>query len=167
MRRNGSHYLGVLLVFVMAVFAPLALAEVYKWVDAEGNIHFGDKPRDSALADQAETVDIVESYQPNTQTAQDRDVFDGEQEAIRRKTALFKREDEEKRRLEQIRRSEEKADFCAALEDDIRELSSMQLVNGVPTYYYLKGEDGKSVSSKRQKEIVEELRNEYTAAGCS
>jgi hypothetical protein len=167
MRRNGSHNIGALLVFLMAVCTQLALAEVYKWVDAEGNIHFGDKPRDPTLADQVESVGIVESYQPSTRTAQDQGAFDREQAAIRRKTELFKSEDEERRRLEQIGRSEEKSDFCAALEEDIRKFGPMQLVNGTRTYYYLKGKDGKSVSSKRQKEIVEELRQEYSAAGCN
>jgi hypothetical protein len=167
MRRIESHYLGILWIFTMAVFSQLAMAEVYKWVDAEGNIHFGDKPRDAALAGQAESVDIVESYQPDTRTAQDQEAFDREQQAIRRKTELFKSEDQEKRRLEKIGRSEEKSDFCAALEEDIRKFGSMKLINGTRTYYYLKGKDGKSVSSKRQKEIIEELRQEYSAAGCN
>ena len=167
MRRNGSHNIGALLVFLMAVCTQLALAEVYKWVDADGDIHFGDKPRDAALAEQAESAEIVESYQPDTRTAQDQEAFDREQQAIRRKTELFKSEDEERRRLERIGRSEEKSDFCAALEEDIRKFGSMQLINGTRTYYYLKGKDGKSVSSKRQKEIIEELRQEYSAAGCN
>lgn len=167
MRRNESHYFGVLLALVMSIVVSLAQAEVYKWVDAEGNIHFGDKPRDSTLADQAESVDIVESYQPNTESVQDREAFEREQEAIRRKTALFRNEDAERRKLEQVERSERKAELCTALAEDIRKFGSMQLINGTPTYHYLKGEDGKSLSSRRQAEIVEELREKYSATGCN
>jgi hypothetical protein len=167
MRRNGSHNIGALLVFLMAVCTQLALAEVYKWVDADGDIHFGDKPRDAALAEQAESVDIVESYQPDTRTAQDQEAFDREQQAIRRKTELFKSEDEERRKAKQDNHKDQKAKRCASMAADIKKFTTMHRVDEVRTYYYLTGDDGKSVSSSQQKEIIEGLRNRYAAAGCN
>jgi hypothetical protein len=167
MRRNGSHNIGALLVFLMAVCTQLALAEVYKWVDADGDIHFGDKPRDAALAEQAESVDIVESYQPDTRTAQDQEAFDREQQAIRRKTELFKSEDEERRKAKQDNHKDQEAKRCASMAADIKKFTTMHRVDEVRTYYYLTGDDGKSVSSSQQKEIIEGLRNRYAAAGCN
>ena len=167
MRRIGLRSSGVLLIFITVVFVHFTTAEVYKWVDEEGNIHFGDKPRDSALAEQAESVDIVESYQPDTRTAQDQDAFDRDQQAIRRKTELYKREDATKRKAEQENRKEQKAERCAAMAEDIRKITAMHNVDGVRTYYYLTGDDGKSLSSAQQKELIEGLRKKYAAAGCN
>ena len=42
-------------VLLMILLVPcLAVAEIYKWVDAQGNVHYGDKPPDQP----AETMDI-------------------------------------------------------------------------------------------------------------
>ena len=51
MRRNGYHYPGILFISLMAILAGPVLAEVYKWVDEQGNVHFGDKPKDRELAE--------------------------------------------------------------------------------------------------------------------
>jgi hypothetical protein len=166
MRRYGSHYLGILLFLMMVIFAEVAVAEIYKWVDAQGNIHFGDKPLDPEHADQAERVDIVESYQPPQQTDQEQEAYDREQESIKRRGQMYRQEDEERRKVAQDKHKEGKAALCAALETDIGKFGSMQRINGIPTYHYLKGEDGKSISSKQQAEIVEGLKREYAAAGC-
>ena len=166
MRRHAFHYPGVLLFLIAINFSGAALAEIYKWVDAQGNVHFGDKPKNQEVADQAEQVDIVESYQPSERTDPEQEAYDREQESIQRRSQMYRQEDLEKRKVAVDRRREEKAEFCAALETDIRKFGSMQMISGVPTYHYLKGEDGKSISSNRQKEIVEELKREYVAAGC-
>lgn len=165
MRPFGTRSLGMLFLSAMAL-ADVATAEVYKWVDAQGNIHFGDKPRDAALAEQAESVEIIESYQPTLRTADEDDAFLREQEALRRRTELYKKEDEEKRKAETARRNEEKAALCADYKEDISKLTTMETVNGVRTYYYLKDEDGKSMTSQRQREMVKELKAKYAALGC-
>ncbi len=167
MRRYGTRYIGILLFSMTAIFAEVAFAEIYKWVDAEGNIHFGDKPRDRALADQAEPVDIIESYQPTERTAGEQEAYDREQQAIKRRRQMYQQEEQEGRTVAQDKHKEEKAALCAAYEEDINKLTSMDVTGRVRAYYYLKGEDGKSVSSERQKEIVEELKRKYVAAGCN
>jgi hypothetical protein len=164
MRRYGTQYLATLLFLTTTGFAGVAFAEVYKWVDAQGNIHFGDKPRDAELAEQAESVDIVESYQPQVRNS--KDVFENEQEALRRRTQLYRQEDEEKRKQEKDKRKEQKAALCAAYKQDIAKLTTIEMVNGRPTSFHLEDENGESVSSQRQLEIVEELKKEYAAAGC-
>ncbi|MGE0859602.1 MAG: DUF4124 domain-containing protein [Gammaproteobacteria bacterium] len=54
--RKLSRYRPRLLAFValLAWLTPLAAIEVYKWTDAAGHVHFGDKPPDT----QAERVTI-------------------------------------------------------------------------------------------------------------
>lgn len=50
-------------VVILLFVALPAAAEVYKWTDAEGRVHFGDKPKDAKVA--AEAVD-VRDYKPGT-----------------------------------------------------------------------------------------------------
>ena len=42
-----------LVLLTAALLAAGASAQIYKWVDDQGNVHFGDKPRDKAQAEQA------------------------------------------------------------------------------------------------------------------
>ena len=53
------------------------------------------------------------------------------------------------------------AERCEKLAADIEKLTTSEMVDNVRTYYYVTDEDGKSVSSDRQREIIEELRREY------
>lgn len=167
MRRHAFHYPGLLLFLIAIIFSEAALAEIYKWVDAQGNVHFGDKPKEQELADQAEPVDIVESYRPAEKTDEEQQAFDREQEALKRRTQTYRQEDQQKQKLAQEKRRKEKAELCATLQEDIHKFTSMDVADGVPTYYYLTGEDGESVSSKQQKEIIENLKREYAAMDCS
>ena len=50
MRIFSTRYFAVLLLTLTLapVFAEAAQSGIYKWVDADGNTHFGDKPKDSA-----------------------------------------------------------------------------------------------------------------------
>ena len=51
-----KHLLAIILIFPLTCFA-----EIYKWTDENGNVHFGDSPREQ---DNAETVVIeVNAYE--------------------------------------------------------------------------------------------------------
>ena len=165
MQRYRLRSAGIVLT-TAAILAAGASAEIYKWVDDQGNVHFGDKPRDKNQADRAEPVEIVEQYQPAVRTAEEQEAYEREQQALQRRREVYQQEDQEAAQLDEDRAREEKAERCAALAVDIRKLTSMELVDGVRTYYYLKDENGKSMTSARQREIVAELRQEYAAAGC-
>ncbi len=156
---------GVLLV-VAALSAGEATAEIYKWVDEQGNVHFGDKPLDEETAEQAEKVDIVESYQPTERTAEEQSDFEREQEALRRRHELYKEEDRKARQKEEEQRRAQLASFCSEVKKEIAKFSEVHMVGGVPTYYYLKDENGESFSSERQRQYVAELREKYAEAGC-
>jgi hypothetical protein len=58
-RTRHSMRLPLLLISLMILSnATLLPAQVYKWVDNEGETHYGDKPQSNA----AETVHIKKSY---------------------------------------------------------------------------------------------------------
>jgi len=165
MRRYLSHFT-VLVLIAAAGFAAGAAADVYRWTDENGTVHFGDKPQDKALADKAEQVEVVESYQPTVRTAEEREAYEREQEAIKRRREVYRQEDDEAHNRAEKQARAEKADLCANLAENIKKLSSTETVDGVRTRYYIGDENGKSVTSERQREIVEELRQKYAEAGC-
>lgn len=49
--------LSVLLATVLSLAVPLASAEIYKWTDAQGRVHYGDNPADTVQAEKV-TVEI-------------------------------------------------------------------------------------------------------------
>jgi hypothetical protein len=157
---------GILLALCAALSAGIAHAEVYKWVDEEGNVHFGDKPLDREQAEQAERVDIVEAYQPTERSVAEQSAYEQEQEALRRSREVYKKEDRLAREEEEKKRSEAKEARCSALKKQIESLSGVHYVRGVRTTYYLTDEDGKSLSSEEQRAYVAELEKQYRAAGC-
>lgn len=151
----------------MFFFSPVVVAEIYKWVDAEGNIHYGDKPRDPAQASEAQQVELRESYEPAARTLEEQQVYDEEQRLNGLRDQMRRREAQKALEESRARQREDKSEICARYEAAIRDLSTVQDKNGVPTWFYLKDEEGKSVSSQRQAEIVEEMKAKSAAAGCT
>jgi Domain of unknown function (DUF4124) len=166
-RRAHNRYLGILLLAVTSGFSQMVLAEIYKWVDAEGKIHYGDKPIDPEQAREAQQVELQESYKPPERTTQEQQAYDEEQRKISLRNQMRRGEEEQALEEAQSKQREEKKVRCAKYEEAIRQLSTVQEVNGVPVFTYLKDEDGKSVTSQRQQEIIEELRAKSKAAGCT
>jgi len=52
-------------LFVILALPFTASAEIYKWTDADGRVHFGDKPTDQKI--QAKEIE-VKDYMPGTDT---------------------------------------------------------------------------------------------------
>jgi hypothetical protein len=48
--------------------APIVQAQIYKWTDDQGNVHFGDKPENPESASEAEAVDLELNYVPQERT---------------------------------------------------------------------------------------------------
>ena len=166
MCRKNRLWNSLCILLLMDFLAQSASAEIYKWVDQDGNTHFGVKPRDAVIADQAVPVDLVESYQPAVPDSKDQEAFDKRQAAIRRKTALFRKEQAAEKKAEQAERKKRNIEFCAALNERIERLSAMHSVDGKRVFYYAVDEKGNSVSAAQQKKIVLDLRAQYMQAGC-
>lgn len=166
MFRNQTHFPSILLLAVVFSFAQVGSAEIYKWVDEDGNVHFGDKPRDSAQATDAKPVELEKGYQPPERTEAEKAAIVSEQQQLRQQSMARQQEEQKTREEENSKRREEKAERCAFYEDRIKRLTTVEMVNGRRQIYYATTEDGKSVSSEQQREIVEDLRKEKAAAGC-
>jgi type IV secretory pathway VirB10-like protein len=162
----GTRFHAIIFLLATALYASATVAEIYQWVDADGNIHFGDKPQDAAQARAAKPVKVVEDYQPPVRTEEERAAIESERQRILQKNANRQRDQQQVEAETDSKRDQEKAARCAAYEADLKRLTTVETVNGIPTFYYVTGEDGKSVSSDRQREIVEELKTKMTAAGC-
>lgn len=167
MRAGRGRSTGILLlVLAAACAAGMARAQVYKWVDEQGNVHFGDKPQDQETAEQAEQVDIVESYQPTERNAEEQATFERDQQSLRRMREVYEEEDEKAQQEEAEERRSRKLALCDALQKEISKFSEIHQQGGRPMYYYLLDENGESVSSERQREYVAELRERYADEGC-
>ncbi len=166
-RRAHTRYLGMLLLSMMSISSEVAVAEIYKWVDADGKVHFGDKPRDPAQASAAKQVELRESYQPAVRTAQEQKEYDEEQRLIMLRDQMRRREEQQAQEEAEVKKTEAQAALCAKYEEAVEKLSAMVIENDVRTITYIKGEDGKPVSAERQREMVEELKAKMADAGCS
>lgn len=157
----------VILVAIM-VWAPssLVLAEIYKWVDEQGNVHFGDKPLDPAEASRAQPVELNQGYQPTQRTAQEQEAFEQQQWLQGKRTEMLRRDEQKEAAEMQTRQNEEKAERCAYLLDALEKLDTVKMENGVRVITYLEGDDGRSVSSERQREFIGELKAEIATLGC-
>ena len=62
---------------------------------------------------------------------------------------------------------QENAARCAAYATDLEKLTSSETVNGHRQYYYVEEGDGKSVTSERQREIVQEIKDRMSALNCT
>jgi len=69
----------------LVLLVPSASAEIYKWVDAQGNVHFGDKPLDTKDASQAKPVELRNSYTPTERSAQEQAVYERERLATKQR----------------------------------------------------------------------------------
>ncbi len=154
------------LTFLLLAPTLANAAEIYKWVDEQGNVHFGDKPKDPAQASKAESVEVNEAYRPET-------LSDEEVETRRREQAAqldynAERRREEKQQAEQTRAEQEKQhqEKCAWYAKKISDLTEVYLVNGRPTITVIVDENGKEMTSREQAALADKLRSEAAAAGC-
>ena len=171
MLKNTARYLAIVLLMTASLAPAIASTEIYKWVDADGNVHFGDRPQDPAQADKAKPVELTTGYQPQARTAEEQEAFEREQRLILEKSKVSRDRVEQQQQKDQeeaqAKSRQEIAELCAAYEKEIVSLSAFDIVNGRRQRTYLTGKDGKSLTAKRQEEIVDELRAEMTKAGCS
>ena len=165
MCRSGTQVFAILLL-ALASFPFAAVAEIYKWVDAEGKVHFGDKPLDPKQAQDAEPVKLKESYRPSVRTAEEQERYNEEQRHIMLRDQMRRQEDKEAQEEAEAKRRKEKEALCAAYAKDSEGLTSIKIENGIRVFGYLE-EDGKPVSSDRQREIIEELKTKSAEAGCN
>lgn len=155
-------------IVVLLCLSPLSWAEIYKWVDAQGNIHFGDKPLDSAQASQAEAVELKQSYQPTVRTAQEQEQFEREQWLQGKRTEMLRRDEQQAADQTQQKKQQLKEARCDALQNQLKALETVEVrEDGKRVLTYLENEDGKSVSSAQQRGYIKELKAEIAQLRCA
>ncbi|MEZ5501623.1 MAG: DUF4124 domain-containing protein [Halioglobus sp.] len=164
--RSLAGILGLLLLTGMSLLAVVARGEIYQWVDADGRVHFGDKPRDPAQARDVKPVELNESYRPAERSVEEQQQYDREQQSLRRRDDMRQRKQQAALDEAQEMRRQEKTRRCTAYQEHIDRLTSVEIKNGVRTIYYVEDEDGKSISSDRQREIIAGLRKKMADEGC-
>ena len=72
-----------LYMLILALAFSFAHAEIFKWVDADGNVHYGDQP-DSAAAKPMKKLPGLSTYAPPVvpEKEQEEDVFENGSEAV-------------------------------------------------------------------------------------
>jgi hypothetical protein len=166
MRNHSTRLLAVFMLILTPVLTYAAPSGIYKWVDADGNTHFGDKPEDSAQVKDVQPVELKSSYQPDARTPEEQEAFEKEQRSIQEKGKERLNMQQQERDEAQAKVHEENAARCTAYATDLEKLSSSKIVNGRRLTYYVEEEGGKSVTSERQREIVQEVKDKMAALGC-
>jgi len=154
-----------LLLLALSLPADSTIAEIYKWVDAQGNVHFGDNPKQANDPATAEEVTLGESYRPTERTPEEQQAYDEQQRKIKLRDQMRQRDEQQAREESQAERDEQKAALCAHYDDAIAELETVKVENGVRHLVYAT-ENGQPVSSERQREMIAEMKRERAKAGC-
>jgi hypothetical protein len=166
MRRSATQYLGVTALLLLPLLSNIAAAEIYKWVDAQGNVHFGDKPKDSRIAGQAQEVEVVESYQPAVRTAEEQQAFDEQQRKSRLRDEMRRRDEQQAKAEQKSQHDQEHEALCARYAKAIEELETVSIKDGMRQVVYATDEEGKPLSSDQQRELIAKLKEKKARAGC-
>lgn len=129
---------------------------VYKWTDAEGNVHFSDRPVDQDKATEVD-VELVNKMDGAT-------IAEMAEARKRREEASA---EAEKRQSELAASQPKQEDPCKEALEDYRKLSGITVTeSGRRELHYLTDEDGKAISAKAQQEEVKKLERQLRARGC-
>lgn len=140
-------------LFIFLLFASIGIhAEVYKWTDADGNVHFGDKPN----TDEAEKIKL------QTKPADKADDYAERKRKQKKLIEVFASEAEDKKATEKKAEAEKKElkQKCAELQKDINYLAE-------GGRFYTEDEQGE-YNFKSEKQIEERLNQlrEYDDKYC-
>ena len=161
---------------LVMVLIPLSggpvLAQIYQWTDENGKVHFGDKPADADAANSAREIHVEEAYVPSASSASTAasDMDLRQREAATQRSLDARREREARRAEEALAerkaKQERVADVCTAYLKDIKALTDIEIIDDIPTYYYMTHDDGTDYTSAEQDAYVQELVAKAEALGC-
>lgn len=146
------------LISLALIFSSQVSAEIYRWVDSKGNVHYGDKPLDARTAAKAKTVELKPSYTPAQRSADEAAAVTQAKNALdQRNAARRKAEGKEKEeRLAALR--EQKAAQCAQDRALLRKVDDTKENKDSRIFYYMNDENGKPLTVAKQKQAVLDLK---------
>jgi len=165
-RRFLHRVFAVLVVAAAPGIMAEAPAEIYRWIDEDGNVHFGDRPRDAERAAGAAPVEVREAYRPSQRTTGEQAAYEREmRENFATTTRRLQREREVREEARAARR-QRRAELCTGYRQHLGRLTRIQVDdNGRPVRHYL-SENGRSVTVSEQEDYLRELRAKMVEAGC-
>lgn len=113
----NNKLLAAILIFLIAL--P-AYSEIFKWVDAQGNAHFSDKPVDEQSSTQIYVAEPEKMKSENSDSAQNQESRDER----RRRLADAMQEDRLKKKEEKTKQREQEAELnkkCIYAKDQLRQ----------------------------------------------
>lgn len=150
------NYTNILLLLLLALPTG-APAEIYKWTDAQGRVHFGDRPTEKQRQ-QAESVQ-VRDYKPGT----DKEVLDVYQRTDRiydakERQRAAESEQQDDARKQKERKQQELKDRCYSARERLHKLS------GPVVFVDEYGNPVKKTDKEREQEYQE--LNKWVTANC-
>ena len=146
----------LLCTFAILLHLPApAVAEVYKWVDKDGRVHFGDRPKDKKILEKSERVDVRNNYVPGDPA------LSAKRRAAQKKYLERIDAERERDRKEQAEAAAKREAYNAKCEKARNRLSNFTKIHydekgqRVVDYFI---ENGKPVTTRRQQEIVTEIK---------
>jgi len=165
--RRFRHRLIAALVMAAALgIAGEAPAEIYRWVDEEGNVHFGDRPHDAERAAGAPPVEVREAYRPPQRTSEEQAAYEREMRENFATTTRRLQQEKEVREEARAARRQRQAELCIGYREHLGRLTRIQVDDsGRPVRHYL-SENGRSLTVSEQEDYLNELRAKMVEAGC-
>lgn len=152
----GWRWLAVVAIFSTLLVAGSAHAEVYKWVDENGRVHFGDKA--PSQQKQVQTLDLPESA-PAAPTVDPSD--EERRQRQERLTRALAEERLEKERLaaEEKQKAEKKKEYCQRFRNRMKRLEASSQVyseNRDGTVTYWKDKDADRYKAEQRQRFRQE-----------
>ena len=158
----------VALTCVVLATSLSAHAQIYRWVDADGNVHFSDKPVESNNNTDAksEEVELQRGYTPSTLSVEEQQ--DAEMLRMQRERANRERRKAEAKTSQEklAARQEKRREQCERDREKLRAVTEVAVSeNGDREIFYLTDDDGNALSVSEHKAAVARLR-EKIARDC-
>lgn len=148
MQIKNRHILPAVLVLILA---QLSVAGVYKWVDKDGKVHFGDQPPTEAK----QKSEFKAANKPPAVSAPATPVNLSEQDAEFRKRQIEKSE-KEKKGAEAERLKGEKEERCRKMKSAVDEMAS-----GYRMYDYDKSGQRYYLDDSQRAKALDEAKSNY------
>jgi len=135
------------LLILIAITANPAAAEVYKWTDEQGRVHFGDRPTSS----NAEQFKLKKQPSPSSSASSSTQPRVTQQQLLN----MYQQEREKKKAAKKKQKEEAKklALKCANARDDLRQYEGSRLYEVLPTgerRYFSEEERAKTISDLKK-----------------
>lgn len=111
-----------LLVIVLLVTGSVTQAEIYRWVDEKGQVHYGDRPQQKQNSQQIK----IKPKPASNSSGAPRNLQQEQQKFLRSLEA--ERQEREEQRARQAKQDEEKQKKCHKARDDLRLYSETNIL---------------------------------------